>query len=315
LHHERQDLTVSTFNQYKSQNFSSALDAADWWMINWLRPNKKDIILSGLGTRKHLNFLNRFPKKIMEIMNTKKISLGMADLKSLSIREKLRIAENLAKEFKLDRTSYLRYDNPNSLHWWEKGRAMDFSDKHEWRPSSGTPPPKSANMMAFAQKMVREYGSNLSQLIYTPLGFGIANGKRVPLSYWGEVPHGNDQDTNSQHYDHVHVAFEEGGKVHGPTRAILGEKGPEFVLDADTTAAFEDKVPGFLSALNKAKYSDVVKTLENYTTYETMNNSSVTMMQRIIIEKPIPIPISQSIPSSSSSIDSDMSVLESLTIG
>ena len=51
--------------------------------------------------------------------------------------------------------------------------------------------------------MVAQYGTSLKELIYTPLGFGIKDGVKVPLSYWGP-------GTNLGHYDHVHVAFANG---------------------------------------------------------------------------------------------------------
>jgi hypothetical protein len=50
-------------------------------------------------------------------------------------------------------------------------------------------------MMKFAQTMAGRYGSNLKELIYTPLGFSIKNGqKTAPYAQAG-------------HYNHVHVAY------------------------------------------------------------------------------------------------------------
>jgi tape measure domain-containing protein len=56
------------------------------------------------------------------------------------------------------------------------------------------------DMLRFARYMAEEFGSQLKELIYTPLGFGIKDGKRVPLSFWGDA-------VNRNHYDHVHAAF------------------------------------------------------------------------------------------------------------
>jgi hypothetical protein len=50
-------------------------------------------------------------------------------------------------------------------------------------------------MMQFAQYMASTYGSNLKELIYTPLGFSIKNGQRV-------APY-----AQGSHYNHVHVAY------------------------------------------------------------------------------------------------------------
>ena len=54
------------------------------------------------------------------------------------------------------------------------------------------------DMMMFANMMAGMYGGSLKELIYTPMGFSIKNGQRVP-------PYA--QDT---HYDHVHVAYGRG---------------------------------------------------------------------------------------------------------
>lgn len=159
-----------------------------------------------------------------------------------------------------------RYPGDRSLHI--SGRAMDFSNGVD------TPQQK-----AFAKEIIKRYGSSLAELIYTPLGYGIANGKKVGLDYWGE-------ETNANHYDHVHVAFEKGGKVGGFTKAILGEKGPEFVIDADSTRALEDNFPGFLDALNKAKYNQAIQVLMNYASY-----NQPAQVIKITKQVPVPLPI------------------------
>lgn len=156
----------------------------------------------------------------------------------------------IAKQFGLQMTSDYR---PGDSGYHGKNRARDYSNDSVGRGTS--------QQLAFAKHLVQNYGSSLAQLIYTPLGFGIANGKKVGLDYWGE-------STNSQHYHHVHVAYGRGGLVRGFTKAILGERGPEFVLDTDTTLALEQNFPGFLSALNKANYDGAIEVLKNYADYE-----------------------------------------------
>lgn len=91
----------------------------------------------------------------------------------------------LAESMGLQLTSYLRSNDPDSLHY--KGLAMDFSN--------GIDTPQ---QLAFAKKVAKRYGKNLAELIYTPLGYGIKDGKVVKLEYWGDK-------TNREHYDHVHV--------------------------------------------------------------------------------------------------------------
>jgi hypothetical protein len=55
------------------------------------------------------------------------------------------------------------------------------------------------NMRRFALQMASEYGSGLEELIYSPLGWGIKNGRRVPNSVFGPA-------VIAEHYNHVHVA-------------------------------------------------------------------------------------------------------------
>ena len=50
---------------------------------------------------------------------------------------------------------------------------------------------------------------------------------------------------------------------------LLGEAGTEFVLDADSTAAIEDKYPGFLMALNKSDGAGAIYLIREYASYET----------------------------------------------
>ena len=59
----------------------------------------------------------------------------------------------------------------------------------------------------------------------------------------------------------------------------VGEEGPEFIIDADSTAALLGKYPGYLSALNRAEGLKSIEVLENYASYENAQT------QVIIIEK------------------------------
>jgi hypothetical protein len=171
-----------------------------------------------------------------------------------------------------------RYPGDKSLHI--SGRAMDFSNVP--RGTRG-----SSLMDKFAAEVVKKYGSTLTQLIYTPLGFGISNKKKVDLSHWGE-------GTNNAHYDHVHVAFNKGGKVKGKMgidqiRAMLTHG--EFVLDVNSTTALEDNYPGFLDALNKADYQGALNVLKSYASYEMGATIRAIVDEKLI---PVPIPVGSS---------------------
>jgi hypothetical protein len=119
-----------------------------------------------------------------------------------------------------------------------------------------------------------------------------------------ELLHGGN---DSGHRDHVHVAYGRGGLVRGFTRAILGERGIEFVLDTDTTSALEQNFPGFLDALNKANYDGAINVLRNYAYYELGSAAEVIVEQSEpeVVMVPVPTPqqsviSSPTMPSSSS---------------
>lgn len=89
---------------------------------------------------------------------------------------------SMASSYGLTMTSGNR---PGDDGWHGVNRARDYSN------GSGPTP----QMLAFARFLVSNYGSNLKELIYTPLGFSIKNGQRVP-------PY-----ARAGHYNHVHVAY------------------------------------------------------------------------------------------------------------
>jgi hypothetical protein len=88
----------------------------------------------------------------------------------------------MAQKFGLQMTSGYRPGDPG---WHGANRARDFSN--------GSGP--TSQMMGFAQYLAAHYGSNLKELIYTPLGFSIKNGQQV-------APY-----AQGAHNNHVHVAY------------------------------------------------------------------------------------------------------------
>ena len=88
---------------------------------------------------------------------------------------------------------------------------------------------------------------------------------------------GNDPD----HADHVHVAYAKGGRIHKPIIAMIGEKGPEFVFDADTTRGLDKLAPQLLEKLNFASTKpQLASILQSYASYDTMSP------QTIIVQSP-----------------------------
>lgn len=99
---------------------------------------------------------------------------------------------------------------------------------------------------------------------------------------------GNDPD--GSHQNHVHVAYAKGGRVLKPTYAILAEEGPEFVFDADTTKGLDQMAPNLLDSLNIAKTkSQLAGVLQSYASYYNPTPATTIMLQKVIIEKPVPV--------------------------
>lgn len=98
-------------------------------------------------------------------------------------------------------------NRPGDKGWHGVNRARDYSN--------GTGP--TPQMMAFARFLASNYGSNLKELIYTPLGFSIKNGQRVP-------PY-----ARAGHYNHVHVAY------------AMGAGTPAFFSSQREAMAWENK--------------------------------------------------------------------------
>jgi len=104
---------------------------------------------------------------------------------------------------------------------------------------------------------------------------------------WGDYYYPNASKggpSSLGHPTHMHIETRDKGGMIG--RGLFRNKSgkPEMVLDADTTKALEDNVPGFLDALNKADYSGALSVLRNYAGYETGGVQFI----------PVPIPMKDS---------------------
>jgi hypothetical protein len=260
---QEKDTTSGGYAAYSQQNFSSPMDAAKWWLINWERGNDVPRDVARM-------------ESIMATWQRQGMKQGQgppgnSPLGTMS--GNLSVAQQLASSMGLQMTSSMyNSDGTRRSGLHGAGRAMDFSNDSV---GNGTP-----QQLAYAKEMVSKYGSKLEQLIYTPLGYGIADGKKVGLYHWGE-------STNKQHYNHVHVAFAKGGFISKPTRILAGERGREFIFDANTTAAIEQTKPGLLARLNYAKTKyDVASILKTYAGYEQSGYTMVILPIEKEVHKP-----------------------------
>ena len=112
----------------------------------------------------------------------------------------------------LTMTSHMRPGDPG---WHGVGRAWDYSN------STGP----TSEMHSFATYLANNYGGNLKELIYTPLGYSIKDGQKVP-------PYAQEG-----HYNHVHVAYG------------MGANSPAFFNSQQDAIGWEKKVAPANSAI------------------------------------------------------------------
>jgi hypothetical protein len=141
----------------------------------------------------------------------------------------------IAQRMGLTMTSAYRPGDPG---YHGANRARDYSN------STGPTP----QMLQFAQYMASAYGSNLKELIYTPLGFSIKNGQKV-------APY-----AQGSHYNHVHVAY------------ALGPNEGKMFTDLSAARGWEESmVPGSVKVASITGNSS-----EGFGETNVVNNISIT---------------------------------------
>jgi hypothetical protein len=196
--------------QYLQRNFSSPQEAADVWMRKWERPAK--YIQDTEGPKIHAQYLASLEKYRTKtgynIPTGVALGTGAGNLSA---------AQQLASSMGVPLYSHVRNkpnDNRNSYHF--DGRAMDFSNDGV---GNGTP-----QQLSLAKELIKRYGATAKEIFYTPLGFSIKDGKKVPPV------------AASSHYNHVHVAFFGGGPT-GKGGIVRTHPG-EYIIDKDSVDAF-----------------------------------------------------------------------------
>ena len=130
---------------------------------------------------------------------------------------------------------------PGSKGFHGINRARDYSNGYSPTPQ----------MLSFATHMAQTYGANLRELIYTPLGFSIKNGRKVP-------PYATEG-----HYNHVHVAY------------ALGAGMPAFFSSQRDARAWENK-----ATLGNVKVSSITSNSSEGMGGGVMVNAPITIHQQ-----------------------------------
>ena len=104
---------------------------------------------------------------------------------------------------------------------------------------------------------------------------------KVGALYGGYGKSANIFDTSGKHVamtGHGDLAYAEGGETLAtPHMALIGEKGKEFVVDADSYEPIERMLPGLFDAINEAKGEDAVSILMSYADYEEPAKDELVM--------------------------------------
>jgi hypothetical protein len=194
---------------------------------------------------KPLSVIQQKYKESLEFANTPAI-VGSG---SITLEQLIPIAASMG----LQMTSHIRTGNPKSFHY--SGEAMDFSNTSQYGP----PTPQ---MLKFAQFVAQKYGSSLAELYYTPLGFGIRNGRRISLAEVGE-------SVNRTHYDHVHVAIRKGTRPLTPPQKLMPDiSGLSSPWPVDLEKQERRRTPEPI----KNMFKDIMRTLEQQSNLNTKPN-------------------------------------------
>lgn len=114
---------------------------------------------------------------------------GIGPLGSGPVDQNLREAIAIGARHGSGISSFKRPDDPDSYH------NPNYDPPHQAVDLSG------GNMLATAKAILRAFGaSKILELFHNPLGFQVDNYRKGPMTVF-------------DHYDHVHVAFKEGGKI------------------------------------------------------------------------------------------------------
>ena len=105
---------------------------------------------------------------------------------------------------------------------------------------------------------------------------------KVGALYGGYGKSANIFDTSGKHVamtGHGDLAYAEGGETLAvPHTALIGEKGKEFVIDADSYEPVEAMMPGLFDAINAAKGEDAVGILMSFAGYEEPASDELVMV-------------------------------------
>ena len=264
---------------YLTTNFSSPQQAADWWMRKWERP--AEYIQNTEGPRIHREYLASLEK--FRTGGGYKIPTS-GELGNVGMNRG-GVGGSIAQYITGDpNTPFGTFDRAGH------GTTSNYHD-HIGFKDRGTAE-RAFNFFRSKGIQVTEFkgygpvgGHATGSLHYSGLAFDVPGaqwGGSGPIGARDYAGSAKVRATLKQFMGGTGgvAKFEKGGLTLGrPHMAMLGEKGKEFVIDADSTAAVEKTFPGFLGALNTAKYDQAINVLRNFAYYEFGSEQIVVVPQ------------------------------------
>jgi hypothetical protein len=269
--------------QYLRQSFSSPQEAADVWMKKWERPAED--IQNVSGPKIHADYLAGLQK-----YRTKKGGSGSFDFGGM---DKGGVGGTLSEYITGDpNTSFGKFDRAGH------GTTGNYHDHLAFKDKQTT------------QRAFDFFKSKGFQVTELNVSSGHTNGSLhysgrafdVPGAQWGGsgaigsrdyAGSGKVRKTLKEFLGGSNVKLAKGGRVSKPTRALIGERGAEFIFDADTTRGLDSLAPNLLEYLNAAKTkSQLMGVLQSYAGYETGAEEVIEVIipQSQMVPLPIPMP-------------------------
>jgi len=270
--------------QYLKRSFSSPQEAADVWMKEWERPDKT--IQNVSGPKIHAEYLAGLQK-----YRTKKGSSGSFDFGGMDkggvLSEYITGDHNDKKHYASDHDSIAGIIDNYHDH-------LAFSDKATTQ--------RAYNFFKSKGFQVTELnvskGHSDGSLHYSGRAFDVPGGQWGGASGTSSGPKewagsAKVRTALKEFLGGSNVKLAKGGRVSKPTYAQIGERGPEYIFDADTTRGLDSLAPNLLEYLNAAKTkSQLMSVLQSYAGYETGAEEVIEVIipQSQMVPLPIPMP-------------------------
>jgi len=261
--------------QYLSTKFSSPQEAADWFMRKWERPDEK--IQNDKGPKIHAQYLSGLQKYRTQKGYNIPGSMNIAGM------DKGGVGGSVAEYITGDpNTPFGRFDRAGH------GTPGNYHDHIAF---------KDRNTAVRAYNFFKSKGIQVTEFKGFDSVGGHANGSLhysglafdVPGAQWGGSGAIGSRDyagsgkvrktlkefLGGSSSPTIAKAYAKGGEtLGGPHLAMLGEKGREIVVDADSSGPARD----MLLAINQAKdHKGVMKAIQQYAPYDVMSPQTIVM--------------------------------------